>query len=46
MPEIGVTAALSAGTAATALLLGAAAALFTLRRLYRIDVPSTLRVAE
>ena len=50
MPEIGVTAALSAGTVAAALLLGAgtvaAAPLFTLRRLHRIDVPSTLRVAE
>jgi putative ABC transport system permease protein len=50
MPEIGVTAALSAGTMAAALLLGAAtvaaAPLFTLRRLRRTDVPSTLRVAE
>ena len=50
MPEIGVTAALSAGTVAAALVLGAvtvaAAPLFTLRRLHRIDVPSTLRVAE
>jgi ABC-type ATPase with predicted acetyltransferase domain len=50
MPEIGVTAAVSAGTVAAALLLGAgtvaAAPLFTLRRLRRIDVPSALRVAE
>src|SRR5215470_11856714 len=50
MPDIGVTAALSAGTIAAALLPGAgtvaAAPLFTLRRLHRIDVPSTLRVAE
>jgi putative ABC transport system permease protein len=50
MPEIGVTAALSAGTMAAALLLGAgtvaAAPLFTLRRLRHTDVPSTLRVAE
>jgi len=50
MPEIGVTAALSTGTVAAALLLGsgavAAAPLFTLRRLRRTDVPSTLRVAE
>jgi putative ABC transport system permease protein len=50
MPEIGVTAALSAGTVAAALLLGAgtvaAAPLFTLRRLRRTDVPSTLRVVE
>ena len=47
MPEIGVTAALSAGTVAAALLLGvgtvAAAPLFTLRR---TDVPTTLRVVE
>ncbi|HET7243848.1 MAG TPA: ABC transporter permease [Streptosporangiaceae bacterium] len=50
MPEIGVTAALSAGTIAAALLLGTAtvatAPLLTLRRLRHIDVPSTLRVAE
>jgi putative ABC transport system permease protein len=50
MPEIGVTAAVSAGTVTAALLLGAgtvaAAPLFTLRRLRRTDVPSTLRVAE
>jgi hypothetical protein len=50
MPEIGVAAAVSAGTMAAALLLGAgtvaAAPLFTLRRLRRIDVPATLRVAE
>src|SRR5215467_11771837 len=39
MPEIGVTAAVSAGTVA-------AAPLFTLHRLRRTDVPSTLRVAE
>jgi putative ABC transport system permease protein len=50
MPEIGITTAVSAGTAAAALLLGAgtvaAAPLFTLRRLRRTDVPSTLRVVE
>jgi len=50
MPEIGITAAVSAGTMAAALLLGAvtvaAAPLFTLRRLRRTDVPSALRVAE
>jgi putative ABC transport system permease protein len=50
MPEIGVTAAVSAGTVAAALLLGAgtvaAAPLFTLRRLRHTDVPSALRVAE
>jgi hypothetical protein len=48
IPEIGVTAALSAGTVAAAVLLGAAAAapLFTLRRLRRTDIPATLRVME
>jgi putative ABC transport system permease protein len=50
MPEIGVTAAVSAGTVVAALLLGAAtvaaAPLLTLRRLRRTDVPSTLRVVE
>jgi putative ABC transport system permease protein len=50
MPEIGVTAALSAGTVAAAVLLGVAAAaaapLFTLRRLRRTDIPATLRVME
>ena len=50
MPEIGVTAALSAGTVAAAVLLGAGtvavAPLFTLRRLRRMDVPATLRVVE
>jgi putative ABC transport system permease protein len=50
MPEIGITAAVSAGTVAAALLLGvgtvAAAPLFTVRRLRRTDVPSALRVAE
>jgi putative ABC transport system permease protein len=50
MPEIGVTAALSAGTIAAAVLLGtaavAAAPLFTLRRLRRTDISATLRVVE
>jgi len=50
MPEIGVTAALSAGTIAAAVVLGtaavAAAPLFTLRRLRRTDIPATLRVVE
>src|SRR5262249_25731661 len=50
MPEIGVTAALSAGPGVAARFLGAgplaAAPLFPLRRLRRADVPSTLRVAE
>src|SRR5215469_3176920 len=50
MPEIGVTAAVSAGTVAAAVALGvaavAAAPLFTLRRLRRTDIPATLRVVE
>jgi putative ABC transport system permease protein len=50
MPEIGVTAALSAGTVAAAVVLGtaavAAAPLFTLRRLRRTDISATLRVVE
>jgi putative ABC transport system permease protein len=50
MPEIAVTAALSAGTIAAAVLPGtaavAAAPLFTLRRLRRTDIPATLRVME
>ena len=50
MPEIGVTAALSAGTVAAAVLLGtaavAAAAVLTLRKLRRTDIPATLRVVE
>jgi putative ABC transport system permease protein len=50
MPEIGVTVALSAQTVAAAVLPGAGtvavAPLFTLRRLGRMDVPATLRVAE
>jgi putative ABC transport system permease protein len=50
MPEIGITAAVSAGTIAATLLLGAgtvaAAPLFTLRRLRGIDIPSRLRVVE
>ena len=50
MPEIGVTAALSTGTMAAAIVLGTAAVavapLFTLRRLRRTDIPATLRVVE
>ena len=50
MPEIGVTAALSAGTVTAAVLLGvgtvAVAPLFTMHRLRRMDVPATLRVVE
>ena len=50
MPEIGITAALSAETISAAVLLGtaavAAAPLFTLRKLRRTDIPATLRIAE
>lgn len=50
MPEIGVAAALSPDTIAIAFLLGlgtvALAPLFTLRRLRRMDVPSSLRIVE
>jgi putative ABC transport system permease protein len=50
MPEIGLTAALSAGTVATAILLGAGtvalAPVFTVRKLRRMDIPSALRVVE
>jgi putative ABC transport system permease protein len=50
LPDIGVTASLSTTTLAEALALGiltvAAAPVFTLRRLHRMDIPSTLRVVE
>jgi putative ABC transport system permease protein len=50
LPDIGVTASLSTTTLAQALALGiltvTAAPLFTLRRLHRMDIPSTLRVVE
>jgi putative ABC transport system permease protein len=50
LPEIGVTAALSTATIAGAVGLGvltvAIAPLFTLQRVRRMDVPSTLRVVE
>ena len=50
MPEIGVTAALTGGSILAALLLGlgtvCVAPLFTVRRLRRMDVPSTLRLVE
>ena len=50
MPEIGVTATLTASTMLAALLLGvgavAIAPLRTLRRLTRLDLPATLRVVE
>lgn len=49
-PDIGIITSLSARTILGALLLGsgvvAAAPLFTLRRLRRMDVPSALRVLE
>jgi putative ABC transport system permease protein len=50
LPEIGITATLSARTVAQALALGviavAVAPLFTLRRTRRMDIPATLRVME
>jgi putative ABC transport system permease protein len=50
MPELGVTATLTGGSILAALLLGIAAVsiapLFTLRRLRRMDIPSTLRLVE
>lgn len=50
LPEIGVTATLSAATVSEALALGiltvTIAPLLTLRRLRRTDIPSTLRVME
>jgi putative ABC transport system permease protein len=50
LPEIGVSPALSSTTITAALALGiltvAIAPLFTLRRLHRMDIPSTLRVME
>ena len=50
MPELGVTATLTGGSILAALLLGIAAVsiapLFTLRRMRRMDIPSTLRLVE
>ncbi len=50
MPELGVTATLTGGSILAALLLGlgtvSIAPLFTLRRLPRMDIPSTLRLVE
>ncbi len=50
LPEVGINAQLSTGTMMSAVVLGVAAVaiapLFTLRRLLRVDVPSTLRVME
>ncbi len=50
LPEVGITAKLATGTMMSAVVLGVAAVaiapLFTLRRLLRVDVPSTLRVME
>jgi len=50
MPELGVTATLTSGSIVAALLLGITAVsiapLFTLRRMRRMDIPSTLRLVE
>jgi putative ABC transport system permease protein len=49
LPEIGVSATLSTATVVLAFVLGVvtvALALFTIRRLSGMDVPSTLRVME
>ena len=50
LPDIGVVAYLAPATVATALVLGvlavAVAPLLTVRRLRRMDIPSTLRVVE
>jgi len=50
MLKIAVSAAVSAGTIAAAVLLGtavvAASSLFTVRRLRRTGIPATLRVVE
>jgi putative ABC transport system permease protein len=49
-PDLGIVTAVSAGTWLTAVLLGVLAVtiapLFTVRKLRRMDVPSTLRVME
>lgn len=50
MPELGLDVSISVATLATAVALGviavAAAPLFTIRRLRRMDIPGTLRVVE
>lgn len=50
MPDLGVTTALTGGSILAALLLGVGtvsiAPLFTLRRMRRMDIPSTLRLVE
>lgn len=50
LPEVGITAQLSLATMTNAVAFGVAAVviapLFTLRRLLRVDIPSTLRVIE
>jgi putative ABC transport system permease protein len=50
MPELGVTATLTGGSILAALLLGIAAItiapLFTVGRMRRMDIPSTLRLVE
>jgi putative ABC transport system permease protein len=50
LPEVGLTVYVSWGTVGAAVVLGvvavAIAPLFTVRRLHRMDIPSTLRVVE
>jgi putative ABC transport system permease protein len=50
MPDLGLVTAISTTTVVTALVVGvvvvALAPVFTLRKLWRMDVPSTLRVME
>lgn len=50
MPELGLVTTVSATTIGTAALLGvvavAVAPIFTIRRLRRMDIPSTLRIVE
>ncbi len=50
LPDIGISASLAGSTVLTAVLLGvvavAVAPLFTLRRLRRMDISSTLRIVE
>lgn len=50
MPELGLDATLSVATVGTAILLGvvavAVAPLLTIRRLRRMDIPTTLRIVE
>jgi putative ABC transport system permease protein len=50
IPELGIVPEVAAGTLATAVVLGvvavALAPLLTVRKLRRMDIPSTLRVVE